>query len=330
MIIESSFTYEGKNVSVRYEDADSFDHLPLVKVTQAYAVCFLGDDMVIVKNGKKNTWGLPGGTREDGESLIQCLKREVLEETGMKVVGFAPIGYQNVGEGDSMDLQVRYVCTVRKVREFTGDTGGAITEVKVINPKQYREYFDWGDIGKHIIDKASKKALKDLSSNTYANHRQLLSYSPKWKELFEMEETELRKFFPDARIEHVGSTSVEGLSAKPIIDIVVLDKEEHDFSYYVEKLMMVGYTPNLQSSERHFFTKGDPIHTHLSIALPQHGDLLDRQVRFRDYLRTHADARKEYEQVKQDSLRADPTGYTTYVGDKSAFIDEILSKATEE
>lgn len=156
MIIESSFTYEGKNVSVRYEDADSFDHLPLEKVTQAYTVCFLGDDMVIVKNGKKNTWGLVGGSVEKGETLEACLAREVEEESNMRVLSSRPIGYQTIETKEKTEIQVRYVCVVEKIDEFLSDPAGKIIEVRAINPVTYKEYFDWGKVGERIVERAQE------------------------------------------------------------------------------------------------------------------------------------------------------------------------------
>ncbi len=153
--IQSQFTDgQGRVAKVAYEDADSFDHLLSQKVTQCYGVCFLNDKMVVVYSGKGNHRILPGGSIEKGETFEECLKREIQEESNMKVISFAPIGYQEVHfEGDVFN-QLRYVCIVEPYGEFIFDPDGSITEIKLIDPKDYKQYFDWGEIGERIIQRA--------------------------------------------------------------------------------------------------------------------------------------------------------------------------------
>jgi ADP-ribose pyrophosphatase YjhB (NUDIX family) len=137
-------------------DADSFEHLPVEHCTQTYAVCFYDTKIVIVHNGKKKTWGLVGGTIEKGEIFEETLKREIREESNMDVLSFLPVGYQKVVDtrDESFFYQLRYVCIARPYGEFVSDPAGTITEIKLIDPKEYKQYFDWGDIGERIITRA--------------------------------------------------------------------------------------------------------------------------------------------------------------------------------
>ena len=155
MQIKSQFTNaDGSVAHVIYEDVDSFESLDSTKVKQTYAVCLLGGKMVIVLHGRKNTWGLVGGSIESGESYGDCLKREIKEESNMKVLDFKPVGYQTVKTGDKEIYQLRYVCKVEPYGDFVSDPDGNITEIKVIDPKDYRKYFDWGEVGDRIVERA--------------------------------------------------------------------------------------------------------------------------------------------------------------------------------
>ncbi len=98
MEIKSTFTNpDGTTSQLVYQDADSFDHVPLEEIGQSYGVCFYGDKIVIVlSNHVKPHWTLVGGSREPGESPEECLRREIIEESNMRVLSHQPIGFQKV------------------------------------------------------------------------------------------------------------------------------------------------------------------------------------------------------------------------------------------
>lgn len=155
MQIKTRFDNSDGTVSVvTYEDADSFESLDFDKIKQIYAVCIFDGKMVIVFHDKRKDWTLVGGSIEPGESLEDCLKREIQEESNMKVLNFKPIGYQEVQTGDKIIYQLRYACNVEPYGEFTGDPDGKIIEIKMIDPKDYKQYFDWGEIGDRIVTRA--------------------------------------------------------------------------------------------------------------------------------------------------------------------------------
>lgn len=146
----------GVEVIFEYTDTDSFDELDKTKCTQTYGVCFCGDQIVIGYGGHKTGWGLIGGTIEKGETFEQTLKREIKEESNMEVLSFKPIGYQKAidSRDNSFVYQLRYACIVRPYGPFVSDPADAITEIKLIDPKDYKQYFDWGEIGDRIIERA--------------------------------------------------------------------------------------------------------------------------------------------------------------------------------
>lgn len=164
MQIKTVFNNSDGTVSeVTYEDADSFDSLEFDKIKQAYAVCFFNGKMVIVFHGKRKDWTLVGGSIEPGESLEDCLKREIQEESNMKVIDFKPIGYQMIKTGDNVIYQLRYMCIVEPYGEFISDPAEKITEIKAIEPESYKQYFDWGEIGDRIVTRALELAKNNRS-----------------------------------------------------------------------------------------------------------------------------------------------------------------------
>lgn len=156
MITETYKGQSGTEVIFEYSDADSFNHLNPEFVRQTYGVCFVGDRIVIGFGGKKNAWGLIGGTIEQGEKFEETLVREIQEESNMEVISYLPIGYQRVidARNDTCIYQLRYVCKVKPHGPFTVDPAGGVTEIKLINPRDYKQYFDWGKIGERIIERA--------------------------------------------------------------------------------------------------------------------------------------------------------------------------------
>jgi ADP-ribose pyrophosphatase YjhB (NUDIX family) len=151
----------GVEYLLEYFDADSFDGLNHDRCKQVYGVCFVEDKIVIGYGGMKRGWGLIGGSVEVGETLEETLSREIQEESNMEVLSSQPIGYQKVTDVASgvAYYQLRYMCEVRKLGEFIIDGGdGAsekgITEIKLIDPDKYKDYFDWGDIGERVIRRA--------------------------------------------------------------------------------------------------------------------------------------------------------------------------------
>lgn len=151
---------DGSMTQIIYNDADSFDFLDKSKVKQVYGVCFFEGKMLIVFNGKRKAWGLVGGSIEVGESFEGCLKREVKEESNMKVLSSVPIGYQAVTMGDNTIYQLRYACAVRPIDSFVADPDNAITEIKLIDPLSCKEFFDWGEIGDRIIKRGTEIITK--------------------------------------------------------------------------------------------------------------------------------------------------------------------------
>ena len=160
----------------------------------------------------------------------------------------------------------------------------------------------------------------------------VVSYSEQWKTDFETIKQYLLTAIKDIviSIEHIGSTSVEGLSAKPIIDIDIVIKDYYVFDTIVKKLASLGYIHegNLGIKDREAFDyKGNvdlPKH-HLYVC-PEFSLELHRHITFRDYLRNNSDAVQKYSKVKEEGAKLFSDSIDAYIAYKSPCIADIYRK----
>ncbi|OKL50485.1 GrpB family protein [Boudabousia marimammalium] len=161
------------------------------------------------------------------------------------------------------------------------------------------------------------------------NHVVVTDYDPRWVEDFEQIAAEIRAVADDLiiGIEHVGSTAVPGLAAKPIIDLDVIISDYTVFSPLVQALHALGYRHegNLGIEAREAFTYDNKPHlrTHHLYVCPQDSPELARHLRFRDFLRNHPDATKEYGEIKKTAAQLYPHNVEAYLEHKGVFIEEI-------
>ncbi len=164
----------------------------------------------------------------------------------------------------------------------------------------------------------------------------IADYNPAWPKSFDIEKEQLLTAIGNyvAAIEHIGSTAVPGLGAKPVLDIMigVRTLAEAD-RYCVEPIIQLGYDYvkvfEKDTPFRRYFRKNtrDGTRTH-QIHLVEYGSgWWKRHLAFRDYLRVHGDARQAYEQLKRDlATREFGTG-SEYANAKTDFIKAIEAKA---
>ncbi|MEX0672751.1 MAG: NUDIX hydrolase [Candidatus Paceibacterota bacterium] len=155
MEIRSTMTsaISGSTFDVIYREADPVQDLKGASLQGVHAYCFYDDRLVIVYAESKGYWTPPGGGIEERESFEEAVVREVQEETNMKVLHQEFIGYQDIFEPGRVIRQTRSFCIVEPYGDFISDPDGEITEIKQIEPGEYKKYFDWGEIGDHIFDR---------------------------------------------------------------------------------------------------------------------------------------------------------------------------------
>ena len=157
----------------------------------------------------------------------------------------------------------------------------------------------------------------------------VLPYDPEWKTGFEDIRREIEQALGELAlgIEHVGSTSVEGLSAKPCIDVDVVIEDYSVFAEVVRKLEAIGYSHegDLGIRDREAFRYSDKPHLlkHHLYVCPRNSRELHRHLTFRDYLRNHPEAAKQYGQVKEQAARLYPEDIEGYMAYKSPCIEQL-------
>lgn len=161
----------------------------------------------------------------------------------------------------------------------------------------------------------------------------LLPHNPIWLQLFEEEKARLLQALGDKiiDIQHIGSTSIPGIVAKPIIDISVGIKSMKNSHQFIPLLEALGYEyrpnfggPNIQL----MFVKGEEkSRTHYLHLMKYNGQIWQDDILFREFLRRNPKRAKEYANLKQELAKQFADDRTRYTASKADFIKETLKIA---
>ena len=158
----------------------------------------------------------------------------------------------------------------------------------------------------------------------------IADYDPEWPRRFRREEEKIRAALGDAalQIEHAGSTSVPGLAAKPIIDIVLVVADSTDEGAYVHALEASGYVLRIREPEwfeHRMFRERD---TNVNLHVFSRGcEEIDRMLVFRDWLRANESDRELYERTKRELAQNRWKYGQNYADAKTAVVEEIMARA---
>ena len=160
----------------------------------------------------------------------------------------------------------------------------------------------------------------------------VVPYDPEWPRLFQTEARRLITCLTPHLVvlEHTGSTSILGLAAKPILDILAGAVEGAPIEAYIERLVGCGYVRRGEQGipGREFFRRGEPraYHIHLTRIGSQ---FWHEHLAFRDYLRTHSATRDDYARLKLELAAKFPHDRTAYIDGKGTFVRKVLAVATQ-
>ena len=159
-------------------------------------------------------------------------------------------------------------------------------------------------------------------------------YNEDWKQKFSEEAQKIKDIFGDELIDihHIGSTSVPGLKAKPIIDIMPVVKDIEKVDSFNDRMEDIGYEcmGELGMKGRRYFRKGGDNRTHqVHVFQRDNKEDIDRHLAVRDYLRTHPDYANRYGDLKESLATQFPKNIEAYMDGKDAFVKELEKYALQ-
>ena len=166
-------------------------------------------------------------------------------------------------------------------------------------------------------------------------HITVVNYDPEWPSKYVRERDYITEILKDncISIYHIGSTSVPGLAAKPIIDIMVVVRSLERVDTVAEKLSNIGYEylGEFGIAGRRYLRKGGDERTHqIHIFQADDWNNIGRHLAFRDYMRTHERERNQYAKIKKDLAQKFPYDIDGYCNGKENFVREMENYAVAQ
>ncbi len=158
----------------------------------------------------------------------------------------------------------------------------------------------------------------------------LVAHDERWHRLFAEEAAHLSAAIGEnvVAIEHIGSTSICGISAKPILDIAIAINDNADGEKCVKPLENMGYIYRGENGipGRFYFVKGAPRTHHLHM-LKQDSNFWKNHLLFRDYLRENPPVAQKYDYLKKELAQNHSANRDAYLDGKAAFVEDVLKAA---
>lgn len=176
--------------------------------------------------------------------------------------------------------------------------------------------------------------MKELDK-TIKRKYSIRDYDPNWKFQFSVIKNFLKEVFEDKaiQIEHVGSTSIEGMKAKPLIDVLVTVEEMEPFLEQKDRMISAGYEWGenyIEPNSLIFFKLGPDGEKLENIHVCKKGSVKARQfIVMRDYLRSHSEKVKAYSDLKEINVSLYPDDYPAYREAKAPFLEQLEKDAYE-
>lgn len=160
---------------------------------------------------------------------------------------------------------------------------------------------------------------------------ELAAHTEEWHQLFAEEEARLHDAIGEfvVAIEHVGSTSVCGIPAKPILDVAVAVQDKASGERCIKPLEDIGYEYRGENgiAGRFYFVKGEPRRTHHLHMLLSGSDAWKNHLLFRDFLRLNPAAAQEYGRLKKELAQKYKNNRDAYLDGKNDFVEKVLKAA---
>lgn len=319
---------------------------PLVHKAFAYIIRYGADErcellVLELKSIGYEYYRLPGGNLEGDETPLQAAHRETLEESGiedlrfLRKIGttryFKPYIQSDVERTDFLFSADPRLPDSWKHNGTVGPESGvvfafswiSIDSIPRVDP-ELRTFLT----RERIPELFSEGRLLGLKGGDVS----VSPYREEWNILFELEKENIEETIGDyvVDIQHVGSTSIPGMSAKPVLDIAVAVRDFDQARICIEPLGGIGYEYRGENGipRRHFFRKGFPRSHHIHMFEKSSADWKEI-ILFRDCLRSNQGLAGDYMRLKRNLANRYPKNRQSYQDGKGEFIEEVIKKAGE-
>ena len=183
---------------------------------------------------------------------------------------------------------------------------------------------------KPMTEEQIKRVTVGLNQKQLSGKVVLVDYDPAWPHLFVMESERIKSALGRnaLAVEHVGSTSVPGLAAKPIIDLLLVVANSADESSYAPALEAAGYVLGIREPEWHEHRMFKGPDTNINLHVFSQGDAeIERMLIFRDWLRENSTDRNLYLKTKQELAQKNWKYVQNYADAKSKEVESIIARA---
>lgn len=305
---------------------------------------------------ERGTWEFPGGKVSFGEKLAEAVTREFAEEYGMAIEVTELLG---VSDHILPAEQEHWVSPTFLAHHLAGtpcilepEKCSAIGWFQLDELPEPLSLVTQDDVRMYRTKKAGAAPVTrpEVAINTPLTEEQMqvttiggltpltgpiqiVDYNSQWPELFAREAERIRAILGKRALllEHVGSTSVPGLAAKPIIDMLLVVANSADEAAYVPDLEAAAYVLRIREPDwyEHRLFKGPDTDINLHV-LSSGCSEIERMLLFRNWLRTHPSDRQLYERTKRELARKDWKYVQNYADAKSAVVEEIIARASRD
>lgn len=305
---------------------------------------------------ERGTWEFPGGKVSFGEKLVEAVTREFAEEYGMTIEVHELLGVSDhilLAEGEhwvSPTFLARHVVGEPRILEPEKCTAigwfsfDELPEpLSLVTQDDVRMYLQKARNGSNSVETQQTPPRQNTpltEEQLQAVHVgkliplngtiQIADYDPTWPDLFEREAARIKDILGAhvLLLEHVGSTSVPGLAAKPRIDMLLVVANSADEASYVPALEAASYVLNVREPDwfEHRLFKGPGTDINLHV-FSQGCTEIERMLLFRDWLRSHPADRQRYEHTKRELARQNWKYVQNYADAKTTVVDEIMVRA---